>query len=78
MEIIGEPGPLLAAAIVAAVVRLEEEARMQSSQPLERPIQARWVMAGIPRPVQSPFVARPAPVLGVRDLNATGAANADG
>lgn len=77
MEIAGEPGPLLAAAILAAVVRLDEEAQRQRSLPQERPKQARWVMAGIPRPVQSPFVTRPAPVLGMRELDAAGGSNAD-
>lgn len=60
MEISGEPGPLLAAAIVAALAQIEEEAAAAASVPPGRPVPGRWVTSGLPRPVSPPFVARSA------------------
>jgi hypothetical protein len=48
----GQPGPLLAAAIVAAVSRLEEERAKAAAIPPAPPTQGQWVMSGRPRPVQ--------------------------
>jgi len=60
MEISGDPGPLLASAIVAALAQIEEEAADAASVPPGRPIPGRWVTSGLPRAVPPPFVARPA------------------
>lgn len=61
MEIAGNPDPLVAAAIIAAVLRLDEEAASAAAVPPAPPLQGRWVMAGLPRSVAPPHVARPAP-----------------
>lgn len=62
MEIAGNPDPLVAAAIIAAVLRLDEEAVSAASVPPAPPLQGRWVIAALPRPVAAPsHVARPAP-----------------
>lgn len=61
MEIAGEPGPLLAAAIVAALTRLEEDAIAAAALPAARPVKSKWVAAGMPREVQPPMVHRPTP-----------------
>jgi hypothetical protein len=61
MEIIGEPGPLVAAAIVAAMLRLEEEHAAVQAIPPVRPGQGRWVLSGLPRKVESPFATRQSP-----------------
>ena len=61
MEISGAPDPLVAAAIVAALLQLEEEQADADAVPATRPLQARWVRSGLPRQVESPFSARPAP-----------------
>lgn len=58
MEIMGEPGPLVAAAIVAAMLQLEEDRAIASAVPQTRPTRGRWVLAGLPRRVDSPFAAR--------------------
>ena len=63
VEVIGGSDPLVTAAIIAAVVRLEEERRLLASVPPQRPSQGRWVLSGRPRDVPSP-VARPTPVAG--------------
>ena len=61
VEIGGSPGPLEAAAIVAAVARLVEEQIVMASEPPPRPGPGLWVLSGRPRPVDPPF-ARSAPV----------------
>jgi hypothetical protein len=58
MDISGDPEPLLAAAIVAALSRLDEEAVAAAAQPPGRPVQGRWVTSGLPRPVTPPATAR--------------------
>ncbi|MBI5156872.1 MAG: hypothetical protein HZA58_02525 [Acidimicrobiia bacterium] len=51
MDISGDPEPLLAAAIVAALTRLDEEAVAAAAQPPGRPVPGRWVESGRSRPV---------------------------
>lgn len=63
IEVIGGSDPLVTAAIIAAVARLEEERRLLASQPPQRPSQGRWVLSGRPREVPPPVV-RPQPVAG--------------
>lgn len=58
MDISGDPEPLLAAAIVAALTRLDEEAAAAASQPAARPVQGRWVTSAMPRPVVPPPTVR--------------------
>jgi hypothetical protein len=58
MDISGDPEPLLAAAIVAALTRLEEEAEAAAGQPPGRPVPGRWVTSGLPRPVSPPAAVR--------------------
>lgn len=61
MEITPDPGPLLAAAIVAAITRLDDEAAAAASLPPSRPLKGKWVAAGLPREVQPPVLHRPLP-----------------
>lgn len=61
MEIAGDPGPLLAAAIVAALTRLEDEANAAAALPAARPVKGKWVASGLPRDVLPPVVARLTP-----------------
>jgi hypothetical protein len=61
MEIAPDPGPLLAAAIVAALTRLEDEANAAAAVPATRPVKGRWVASGLPREVLPPLVHRPTP-----------------
>ena len=63
IEVTGGSDPLVTAAIIAAVARLEEERRLIASLPPQRPSQGRWVLSGRPREVPPP-VARPQPVAG--------------
>ena len=62
MEITPDPGPLLAAAIVAAVAMLDEQARAAAAVPAQPALRGRWVASGAPRAVSAPSPARrPAP-----------------
>lgn len=61
MEISPDPGPLLAAAIVAALTRLEDEALAAAAVPAIRPVKGKWVASGLPREVLPPLVHRPTP-----------------
>lgn len=63
IEVLGGADPLVTAAIIAAVARLEEELAAEASNPAPRPSPGKWVMSGRPREV-SPPVARPAPSAG--------------
>ena len=63
IEVTGGSDPLVTAAIIAAVARLEEERRLLASKPPQRPTQGRWVLSGRPREVPPPVV-RPHPVAG--------------
>ena len=58
MDISGDPEPLLAAAIVAALTRLDEEVAAVASQPAARPVPGRWVTSAMPRPVIPPPTVR--------------------
>ena len=58
MEISGEPEPLLAAAIIAAIARLDEEAALAAGVPPARPEPGRWVTSGLPKTVTPPLVTR--------------------
>jgi hypothetical protein len=63
IQVTGGSDPLVTAAIIAAVARLEEERRVLASIPPQRPMQGRWVMSGRPRDIPPPVV-RPLPVAG--------------
>ena len=63
IEVTGGSDPLLTAAVIAAVARLEEERRILAAIPPQRPSQGRWVLSGRPRGV-SPPAARPQPLPG--------------
>lgn len=63
IEVTGGSDPLVTAAIIAAVARLEEERRLLASIPPQRPSQGRWVLSGRPREVDPPVV-RPQPMAG--------------
>ncbi|HEX5631158.1 MAG TPA: hypothetical protein VFY15_05825 [Acidimicrobiia bacterium] len=58
MDISPDPGPLLAAAIVAALSRVEEERRAAAAIPPERPVPGRWVAAGLAKSVPTPPTVR--------------------
>ena len=58
MDITPDPGPLLAAAIVAALTRLEEERLAAAAVPPERPVPGRWVAAGLSKPAPPPPLVR--------------------
>lgn len=60
IDVSGEPGPLLAAAIVAAVTRLEQERAAAAAIPPTPPTQGRWVLSGRPRSVEPETTRRPA------------------
>lgn len=60
-EVGGGADPLVTAAILAAVARLEEERAALAAVPIKRPSQGRWVLSGRPRDVAPPIV-RSAPV----------------
>lgn len=57
----GPIGPLEAAAVLAVLARFEEEQEVLRSIAPEPLRQSRWVMAGRPRPVAAPSVARQSP-----------------
>lgn len=61
LEVTGGSDPLLTAAIIAAVARLEEERALAAATPPQPPVQGRWVRSGRPRET-SPTVARPVPL----------------
>ena len=61
MDISGDPEPLLAAAIVAAITRLDEEGRAAAAVPTARPLTGRWVASSLPKAVTPPVVARRIP-----------------
>ena len=62
IEITGGADPLVTAAILAAVTRLEEERAARAAVPPKRSSQGRWVLSSRPRePVLS--VVRPPPVV---------------
>jgi hypothetical protein len=54
MDISPDPGPLLAAAIVAALARVDEERRAAAAVAPERPVPGRWVAAGLAKPAPAP------------------------
>ncbi|MCH7584700.1 MAG: hypothetical protein IH941_06020 [Acidobacteria bacterium] len=60
VEVAGGADPLVTAAILAAVTRLEEERTALAAAPRKRPLRGRWVLSGRPREVAPPIV-RPAP-----------------
>jgi hypothetical protein len=49
IEITGGSDPLVTAAILAAVARLEEERAIVAASPLRPPLQSLWVRSGRPR-----------------------------
>ncbi|MEX0825901.1 MAG: hypothetical protein WD184_03980 [Acidimicrobiia bacterium] len=57
----GPIGPLETAAVLAVLARFEEEQEVLRSIAPEPLRQSRWVMAGRPRPVATPSVARQSP-----------------
>jgi hypothetical protein len=59
IDVSGVPGPLLAAAIVAAVTRLEQERAAAAAVPPTPPTQGQWVLSGRPRSVQPETTRRP-------------------
>lgn len=61
VEVAGGADPLVTAAILAAVVRLEEERAALASIPPQRPSKGRWVLSGRPREAAPPIV-RPTPM----------------
>ena len=61
IEVAGGADPLVTAAILAAVARLEEERAALASVPPQRPSKGRGVLSGRPREAAPPIV-RPAPV----------------
>lgn len=63
IEVTGGSDPLVTAAIIAAVARLEEERLLLASIPPQRPSQGRWVLSGRPREIPPPVV-RPQPMAG--------------
>lgn len=63
IEVTGGSDPLVTAAIIAAVARLEEERRILAANPPQPPTQGRWVLSGRPRDAH-PQIARPQPVAG--------------
>lgn len=58
IEIDGGPDELTAAAIVAAISRLEEERAAAAATPPARPAQTMWVLSTRPRPVQPEISVR--------------------
>jgi len=61
IEVVGGVDPLVTAAILAAVARLEEERAALAAYSPQRPSQGRWILSGRPREVVPPVV-RPPPV----------------
>ena len=62
IEIVGGAGPWHAAAIVAAIARLEEEQAAAAAVPQGRPGRGQWVLSAIPRTMTPPHAGRPAPL----------------
>ena len=62
VEIVGGAGPLHAAAIIAAIARLEEEQAVASAIPQTRPGRGQWVLSSIPRTTTAPHAVRLTPV----------------
>ncbi len=60
VEVAGGADPLVTAAILAAVTRLEEERAALAAVPRKRPSRGRWVLSGRPRQAAPPIV-RPTP-----------------
>jgi hypothetical protein len=60
-EVGGGADPLVTAAILAVVARLEEERAALAAVPPKRPLKGRWVLSGRPREAALP-IARPVPV----------------
>jgi hypothetical protein len=60
-EVAGGADPLVTAAILAAVARLEEERAALAAIPPKRPLKGRWVLSGRPREAALP-ITRPVPV----------------
>ena len=60
VEVAGGADPLVTAAILAAVTRLEEERAALAAVPRKRPSRGRWVLSGRPRKAAPPIV-RPTP-----------------
>jgi hypothetical protein len=61
VEVAGGADPLVTAAILAAVTRLEEERAAVAAIPPQRPSKGRWVLSGRPREAAPPIV-RPTPM----------------
>jgi hypothetical protein len=61
IEVAGGSDPLVTAAILAAVARLEEERARRAATPPQPPVQGRWVRSGRPREA-APAIARLIPV----------------
>jgi len=61
IDVAGGADPLVTAAILAAVARLEEERAALASIPPRRPSKGRWVLSGRPREAAPPKV-RPTPM----------------
>ncbi len=60
-EVSGGADAATAAAIVAALVRLDEEYAAAAASPPIRLAQGQWVLSTMPRPVQPIVAARPTP-----------------
>jgi hypothetical protein len=56
IEVVGGSDPLVTAAIIAAVARLEEERLLLASIPPQRPSRGRWELSGRSREVVPPSV----------------------
>ncbi len=61
MEVTGGADPLVTAAILAAVARLEEERAALAAVPPKRSSQGRWVLSSRPRNA-APSIVRPTPM----------------
>lgn len=58
IEVAGGADPLVTAAIIAAVARLEEERAALAAIAPKRPTKGRWVLSGRPREAAPPIVRR--------------------
>ena len=76
IEVTGGADPLLTAAIIAAVLRLDEEHRAAAARPPQAPTQGRWVQSGRPREPAVP-VARLAPIAEGWSVASEGSENGD-
>ena len=61
IEITGGADPLTTAAIMAAIIRLDEEQAAVMATPPERLAQGMWVLSTRPRPIQPLPTTRAAP-----------------